>query len=166
MVDVAHKAVTYRTAIAMARITLSRAAFEQVQSHSVAKGNVLATAQVAGIMAAKQTSNLIPLCHPLPLSSVRVQLVADAHHPAAYLVLACARTAGTTGVEMEALTAASLAALTIYDMTKAVSKASVISDVQLLYKSGGKSGTYRALESESSIWAAVPPEWLEEKKSM
>jgi len=140
MVDVGDKPSTAREAIAVGEISMSRAARLAIRSGSVAKGDPLQTARLAGIMAAKQTASLIPLCHPLQLSHVSVELEATAH---GYRIQARVRTSGQTGVEMEALTAVSVAALTIYDMVKAVDKSMVISDICLLEKTGGKSGTYR-----------------------
>jgi len=143
MVDVSAKAVTAREAVAGGRITMSAEAFEALTSGTSPKGDVMAAARIAGIMAAKKTSDLIPLCHPLPLSKVAVNFVIHADDRAVE-VTATARTTGQTGVEMEALTAASIACLTLYDMLKAVDKAMVISDIRLLKKSGGKSGDYSA----------------------
>jgi cyclic pyranopterin phosphate synthase len=143
MVDVSDKAVTKREAVATGRIAMSAEAATAIGSGLVKKGDVLAVARVAGIMAAKQTSALIPLCHPLPLSSVTVDLALDDDGVTA---TATARTSGQTGVEMEAMTAASVALLTIYDMAKAVDRAMVIGNVRLLSKSGGKSGDWRADE--------------------
>lgn len=141
MVDVGEKAVTGRVAIAEGRIRLGDAAREAIAAGAAKKGDVLATARIAGIMAAKQTSALIPLCHPLPLSSVSVDIVFGPDH---LRVVAEARTAGQTGVEMEALTAVSVALLTIYDMAKALDRAMVIEGVRLLEKRGGKSGDWHA----------------------
>jgi cyclic pyranopterin phosphate synthase len=140
MVDVGDKAVTDREAIARGSITMSREALRQIRRGSVKKGDPLQAARLAGIMAAKQTSALIPLCHPLPLTSVQLELT-----PAVggYDIEARVRTSARTGVEMEALTAVAVAALTIYDMVKAVDKTMVIGDIRLEYKSGGRSGTYR-----------------------
>ena len=140
MVDVGDKAVTAREAIARGSISMSREALRLIRSGAVKKGDPLQTARLAGILAAKQTSALIPLCHPLPLSGVDVELTPTAR---GYQIEARVRTTAQTGVEMEALTAVSVAALTIYDMIKAVDKAMVIGDVRLIYKSGGRSGTYR-----------------------
>lgn len=141
MVDVSGKAETVREAVAGGRISMSAEARAQLSDGSAAKGDVLAAARIAGIMAAKQTSALIPLCHPLPIHKVGVtfDLTDDG-----VAVRTTVRTSGKTGVEMEALTAVSIALLTIYDMLKAVDKAMVISQVQLLSKIGGKSGTYTA----------------------
>jgi cyclic pyranopterin phosphate synthase len=141
MVDVGDKPVTAREAVAAGEITMSAAALKLIRSGRVAKGDPLQTARLAGIMAAKQTAALIPLCHPLQLTHVSVEL-----SPArrGYRILSRVRTSGQTGVEMEALTAVAVAALTIYDMAKAVDKAMVIGDIRLVEKRGGKSGTYRA----------------------
>ena len=141
MVDVGGKAVTAREAIATGRITMSTAAAQAIAAGTVKKGDVLAVARIAGIMAAKRTAELIPLCHPLPLSRVAIDLAPDAQ---GVTVTASAATEGRTGVEMEALTAVSLALLTIYDMAKAIDKAMVIGDVRLVAKSGGASGDWRA----------------------
>ena len=141
MVDISAKNATMREAIAEGRITMSAEALAAIRDGAVKKGDVLATARIAGIMAAKKTSELIPLCHPLALSKVAVDFEFEAD---GIRVTALARLTGQTGVEMEALTAASIALLTIYDMAKAIDKAMVISDVRLLSKSGGKSGDWRA----------------------
>jgi cyclic pyranopterin monophosphate synthase len=141
MVDVTAKAVTAREAIARGQISMSAEARAQVRGGKTRKGNPVETARLAGIMAAKQTSSLIPLCHPLPLSHVDVQITAAR---GGYTIEARVRTTAQTGVEMEALTAVSVAALTMYDMIKAVDKGMVISDVRLIEKRGGKSGTWRA----------------------
>lgn len=143
MVDVSQKAITAREAVAEGLIRMSTAAFEAVRANQIAKGDVLAVARIAGIQAAKRTAELIPLCHPLPLSSVAVDFALD-HAAQAIIVTATARTTGQTGVEMEALTAASIALLTIYDMAKAIDKAMRIDAVRLRRKTGGKSGTYEA----------------------
>ena len=140
MVDVGAKAVTAREAVARGSIRMSAVALAQIRSGAVKKGDPLQAARLAGIMAAKQTASLIPLCHPLPLSSVNVELIQNTR---GYLIEARVRTNAQTGVEMEALTAVAVAALTIYDMVKAVDKAMVIGDIRLEYKAGGKSGTYR-----------------------
>ncbi|MBS1817378.1 MAG: cyclic pyranopterin monophosphate synthase MoaC [Acidobacteria bacterium] len=139
MVDVGDKPVTAREAIARGSIRMSAEALAQIRSGAVKKGDPLQTARIAGIMAAKQTSALIPLCHPLPISSANVELIATA---TGYDIEARVRTTGQTGVEMEALTAVSVAALTIYDMVKAVDKRMVISNIRLMKKTGGKSGTF------------------------
>jgi len=140
MVDVGSKPVTEREAIARGSIRMSRAALKIVRSGKVKKGDPLQAARVAGIMAAKQTSALIPLCHPLPLTSVHVDLTPTAR---GYDIEARVRTTAQTGVEMEALTAVAVAALTMYDMVKAVDKTMVIGDVRLMFKSGGRSGVFR-----------------------
>ena len=147
MVDVSHKATTARTAVAGATVRLGAGAFAALSEGKNAKGNVIATAKLAGIMAAKRTSDLIPLCHPLSLSHVGVEMIEkpEAHE---LQIQASATCAGATGVEMEALTAASVAALTVYDMCKAAHKGIVISDIRLLSKSGGKSGEWRAGSAE------------------
>ena len=139
MVNVGDKPITDREAVARGTITLSRAALRLIRHGAVEKGDPLQTARLAGILAAKQTSALIPLCHPLPLTSVNVDLTPRAR---GYDIEARVRTTAQTGVEMEALTAVSVAALTIYDMVKAVDKAMVIGDIRLMYKSGGRSGTF------------------------
>jgi cyclic pyranopterin phosphate synthase len=141
MVDVSGKDVTAREAVARGRITMSRLAVRQVRQQKIRKGDPLQAARLAGIMAAEQTSSLIPLCHPLPLSHADVTLtpVRDG-----YVIEARVRTTAQTGVEMEALTAVSVAALTIYDMVKAVDKAMIIGDIRLVEKRGGRSGDYRA----------------------
>lgn len=139
MVDVGAKAVTAREAVASGRIDMRVEAAKAIADGLVKKGDVLAVARVAGIMAAKKTADLIPLCHPIALSAVTVDFDLDA---SGVTVTATARTAGQTGVEMEALTAASVALLTIYDMAKALDKAMVIGAIQLEAKTGGKSGDW------------------------
>ena len=139
MVDVGDKPVTAREAVARGTITMSRDARRLIRRGAVKKGDPLQAARLAGILAAKQTSALIPLCHPLPLSSVDVELTPTAR---GYQIEARVRTTAQTGVEMEALTAVAVAALTIYDMVKAVDKTMVIGDIRLMFKSGGRSGTY------------------------
>jgi cyclic pyranopterin monophosphate synthase len=139
MVDVGDKPVTAREAIARGSITMSKEALKQVRSGAVKKGDPLQAARLAGIMGAKQTAALIPLCHPLPLSSVHVDLTPTRR---GYDIEARVRTTAQTGVEMEALTAVAVAALTVYDMVKAVDKTMVIGDIRLEFKSGGRSGTY------------------------
>ena len=143
MVDVGDKAVTTRTAIAEGTVSMLPATLELILSGNAKKGDVLATARIAGIMAAKKTHELIPLCHPLMLDKVSVDIVADDSLPG-LRVTALARVSGRTGVEMEALTAASVACLTIYDMAKAVDRGKTIGGVRLLEKTGGKSGDFRA----------------------
>ena len=141
MVDVSAKAVTAREAVATGHIAMSEEAAAAIAQGLVKKGDVLAVARVAGIMAAKRTAELIPLCHPIPLTSVAIDFDLEAQGVTA---TATARTAGQTGVEMEALTAVSVALLTIYDMAKALDKGMVIGNVRLLAKTGGKSGDWRA----------------------
>jgi cyclic pyranopterin phosphate synthase len=141
MVDVSDKGATAREAVARGRITMSPDAVRQVRSGRVKKGDPLQAARLAGIMAAKKTAELIPLCHPLPLTHIDVELIPERD---GYTIEARVRTLAETGVEMEALTAVSVAALTIYDMVKAVDKAMVISDVRLIAKRGGRSGDYTA----------------------
>ena len=140
MVDVGEKPVTAREAVARGSITMSAAALKQIRDRKVAKGDPLQTARLAGIMAAKHTAALIPLCHPLPLTHVSVELTPTRR---GYTIEARVRTSAQTGVEMEALTAVSVAALTIYDMVKAVDKAMVIGDIYVVEKKGGRSGHYR-----------------------
>lgn len=141
MVDVSAKAVTAREAVASGRIDMSGEAAAAIAQGLVKKGDVLAVARVAGIMAAKRTADLIPLCHPIALSAVTVDFDLD---ESGVTATATARTAGQTGVEMEALTAASIALLTVYDMAKALDKAMVIGNVRLIAKTGGKSGDWHA----------------------
>lgn len=141
MVDVGGKAATQRVAVASGRITMNAAALSAIRDGTVPKGDVLAAARIAGIMAAKKTADLIPLCHPLALDAVTVDFEVEAD---AVRVTTTASLTGKTGVEMEALTAASVALLTIYDMAKAVDKAMVIDGVRLIEKRGGKSGDWRA----------------------
>ncbi|MSO65253.1 MAG: cyclic pyranopterin monophosphate synthase MoaC [Alphaproteobacteria bacterium] len=148
MVDVSAKGETDRIATAASTVIMQPATLQLILKGDVQKGNVFATARLAGIMAAKKTAELIPLCHPLALSSVSVDLQADEALSAVHIIATCKLNA-RTGVEMEALTAASVAALTIYDMCKAVDRAMTITDVRLLLKSGGKSGTYRASDQRA-----------------
>lgn len=146
MVDVGDKAVTSRTAIARARITMAPCAFQAIRDGQGPKGDALQTAELAGIMAAKRTSDLIPLCHPLPLTKAQVR-IEPVDGDTAFDIHALVRTDGRTGVEMEALTAASVAALTLYDMAKALDKSMTISRVQLVEKTGGKSGDFKRDEA-------------------
>jgi cyclic pyranopterin phosphate synthase len=139
MVDVGGKPVTDREAIARGSITMSPAALKLVRAGAVKKGDPLQAARLAGIMAAKQTGALIPLCHPLPITGVDVDVTPAAH---GYTIEARVRTSARTGVEMEALTAVAVAALTIYDMVKAVDRTMIIGDIRLVFKSGGRSGVY------------------------
>jgi cyclic pyranopterin phosphate synthase len=141
MVDVSSKAPTVRQAIAIGKVRMQPETFATIQAGNAPKGDVLGTARLAGIMAAKQTAQLIPLCHPLPLQKVEVQISPDAQLPG-YRIQANVKTKAETGVEMEALTAVSIAALTLYDMAKALEKSIQIESIQLLSKTGGKSGDY------------------------
>ena len=143
MVDVGAKDMTERVAVARASVIMQPATLKLIKDKKAAKGDVLAVAQLAGIMAAKKTPDLIPLCHPLALNSVDLKLTLDAKRNAVDIQATC-KLKGRTGVEMEALTAASVAALTVYDMCKAVDRGMMITDVRLLHKSGGKSGTFDA----------------------
>ena len=140
MVDVGGKAVTVREAVARGEIRMSATARRLVRAGQIKKGDPLQAARLAGIMAAKKTSELIPLCHPLPLSHIGIDITPTR---TGYAIEATARTAAQTGVEMEALTAVSVAALTLYDMVKAVDKGMIIGEICLLSKRGGASGTYR-----------------------
>ena len=142
MVDVSAKPDTERTATAEGTVIVQPDTTALIASRGVAKGDVLSVAQLAGIMGAKRTSDLVPLCHPLPLSSVKVTLTLDEDRNAVDIAATC-KTTGKTGVEMEALTAVSTAALTVYDMCKAVDRGIRITDIRLTHKSGGKSGTYQ-----------------------
>lgn len=146
MVDVSEKAVTSRTATAQGFVRMAPETLALVETGEAKKGDVLATARIAGIMAAKKTHELIPLCHPLLLTKVAVTLTLS-HAPVGIAVTAEVKVGGQTGVEMEALTAVSVACLTIYDMLKAADKAMVIEGVHLVEKTGGRSGTYRAAPS-------------------
>lgn len=141
MVDVSAKPDTQRRAVATGRITMSTDAATAIRDKAIAKGDVLAAARIAGIMAAKRTGDLIPLCHPLPITSVAIDLAPD---DAGVTATATVTTTGKTGVEMEAMTAVSVALLTIYDMAKAVDKGMTIGGIRLLEKTGGKSGDWRA----------------------
>lgn len=143
MVDVSGKSVTERQAVATGRIFMSAEAFAAIRDNAIGKGDVLSVARIAGIMAAKRTSDLIPLCHPLPIQKVAVEFALEPEQ-LAISVTAMVKTAGQTGVEMEALTATSVALLTIYDMAKALDKAMRIEGVRLLEKTGGKSGPWTA----------------------
>ncbi|PKQ15042.1 MAG: cyclic pyranopterin monophosphate synthase MoaC [Actinobacteria bacterium HGW-Actinobacteria-7] len=142
MVDIADKAVTHRTAVTTAFVLMQPETLALITSGAAAKGDVLATARIAGIMAAKRTSELIPLCHPLSLTHVAVHLKPVQDERAGIRITVTAETDGKTGIEMEALTAAAVSALTIYDMCKAVDRGMVVSDVKLLSKAGGNSGTW------------------------
>lgn len=143
MVDVSDKPQTIREATAQGQIRMTTATLAQIEAGNAPKGDVLGTARLAGIMAAKQTANLVPLCHPLPLSKITVDIEPDETLPG-YQIIATVRTKAETGVEMEALTAVSVAALTLYDMAKALEKSMEILSIRLLRKTGGKSGDYQA----------------------
>jgi cyclic pyranopterin monophosphate synthase len=142
MVDVSAKNATVRQAIAAGQVRMLPETFAAIEAGNAPKGDVLATARLAGIIAAKQTSQLIPLCHPLPIQKVKVQITADPHLPG-YQIRAEVKTKAETGVEMEALTAVSIAALTLYDMAKALEKSIQIEAIRLISKTGGKSGDYQ-----------------------
>ena len=142
MVDVGDKAVTKRRAVAEGHITMSREAFALIRANRIAKGDVLAVAELAGVAGAKRTPDLIPLAHPLPLTHVAVTAALDAALPGVR-VRAEANVEGKTGVEMEALTACAVALLAVYDMAKAVDRGMVVGEIRLLEKSGGKSGTFK-----------------------
>jgi cyclic pyranopterin phosphate synthase len=142
MVDVSAKAATERTAVAEGRVVMAKATLELIVSGNAKKGDVLGAARIAGIMAAKRTSELIPLCHPLALSKVTLDITPDKKLPGC-IVRATVKVTGQTGVEMEALTAVSIACLTIYDMVKSVESGMRIEGIRVLEKRGGKSGTYR-----------------------
>ena len=142
MVDVSDKAATAREAVAEAAVRMRPETLDAIEAGNVKKGDVLGTARIAGIMAAKRTHELIPLCHPLAIAKVSVDLAPDVTLPG-YRIRATVKVAGQTGVEMEALTAASVAALTIYDMAKAIDRSMEIGPVRLVEKSGGRSGAWR-----------------------
>ena len=141
MVDVSDKSSTVRQAVATARVRMRLETFAAIQAGNAPKGDVLGTSRLAGIMAAKQTASLIPLCHPLPLQKIEVQVTPDPHLPG-YQIYATVKTKAETGVEMEALTAVSVAALTLYDMAKALEKSIQIESIHLVSKTGGFSGDY------------------------
>ena len=143
MVDVSDKAESERIAIAKGSVYMAPATLALIRDRGVKKGDVLSVAQLAGIMGAKRTPDLIPLCHPLALTSVKVELALDEARNAVDIQATC-KLKGQTGVEMEALTAVSVAALTVYDMVKAADKSMRIGDIRLVHKSGGKSGTFEA----------------------
>ncbi|NNU85292.1 cyclic pyranopterin monophosphate synthase MoaC [Geobacillus sp. BMUD] len=144
MVDITHKEDTVRVAVAQTSVTVSREIYEKMTSNAIEKGDVLAVAQVAGVMAAKKTADLIPMCHPLMLKGVDIAFAWENDGEEHKLVItATVKTKGSTGVEMEALTAASVCALTVYDMCKAFDKGMVIGPTYLVEKTGGKSGHYR-----------------------
>ncbi|MBD2414415.1 molybdenum cofactor biosynthesis protein C [Nostoc calcicola FACHB-389] len=141
MVDVSEKLPTIRQAVAAAKVRMLPTTFAAIQAGNVPKGDVLGTVRLAGIMAAKQTAALIPLCHPLPLQKIAIEVTPDPELPG-YEIQATVKTKAETGVEMEALTAVSIAALTLYDMAKALEKSIQIESIRLISKSGGKSGDY------------------------
>lgn len=141
MVDVSHKEVTCREAIARGRVSMAPRTFQMIQDKTVAKGDVLGVARIAGIMATKRTADLIPLCHPLNITSAEVEFSLQPDQ-SAIEIEARVKTDGKTGVEMEAFVAVAVAAVTVYDMCKAVDRAMAISDIHLVEKRGGKSGTY------------------------
>ncbi len=146
MVDVGEKTASRRTAVAEGRVYMRPETFERIMGRTIYKGNVLETARIAGIMAGKKTPDLIPLCHPLDIQQISVDFIPedDSH---SIRIQATARVFAQTGVEMEAMTAVSVAALTIYDMCKAIDREMIISEIRLMEKSGGKSGTYIRPES-------------------
>ncbi|MBB4285376.1 cyclic pyranopterin monophosphate synthase MoaC [Roseospira goensis] len=148
MVDVSDKAESVRTAVAQGRVRAAPETIALIRDHGLRKGDVLAVAQLAGIMAAKRTPDLVPLCHPLPLSSVTVDLDLNAAESTVDITATC-RLTGRTGVEMEALTAVSVAALTVYDMCKSVDRGMQIFDIKLRHKSGGRSGTWTSENTKS-----------------
>jgi cyclic pyranopterin phosphate synthase len=143
MVDVGDKAVTSRVAVARAQIRMKPETLSVILASELSKGDALATARIAAIQAAKKTSDLIPLCHPLPITKVSVELRADHALPGIVIEVTC-KVRGQTGIEMEALTAASVAALTVYDMAKSIDRGMVIEQVMLIEKSGGKTGEWRS----------------------
>lgn len=143
MVDVSDKAVTARVAVAAGHVKMAQATFDLISEGRAKKGDVIGVARLAGIMGAKKTPDLIPLCHPLPVTKVSVEITQDPDLPGLQIE-ATVKTTGQTGVEMEALTAVSTAALTVYDMVKAVDKAMEIGGIRVLLKDGGKSGRYEA----------------------
>lgn len=144
MVDVSEKNITFRVATARGRVDMQPETLERIRAGQIAKGDVLAVAQVAGIMAAKQTFSLIPMCHPLPITGADIRF--ELAPPGTILIEATVKVSGKTGVEMEALTAVSVAGLTIYDMCKAIDKTMVIGEIFLVEKTGGKSGHFKREE--------------------
>jgi len=146
MVDISQKPSTVREAIAVGQVRMKPETLQAIAAGNTPKGDILGTARLAGIMATKHTATLIPLCHPLPLSHVQVNLEADPQLPG-YHITAQVKTQAPTGVEMEALTAVTVAALTLYDMAKALDKAMTLQGIRLISKTGGKSGDYRADDS-------------------
>lgn len=150
MVDVTNKKVTTRTAVAQGTILVCKEIYERIKSGSIAKGDVLGVARIAGIMGAKRTSELIPLCHPLPLTKCSIDFALQ-DDPCGVVASCTVKTDGKTGVEMEALTGVQVALLTIYDMCKAVDKGMVITDIHLLEKTGGKSGRYTSSTKNKKV---------------
>jgi len=148
MVDISQKSVTERVALARGRVQISNASLSALKAGGIKKGDPIAISELAGIIGAKKTADLIPLCHPLPLTGVNVQIEID-ETASSLIVSARVKTTGKTGVEMEALTAVSVSCLTLYDMLKAIDKSMIISDIELIEKSGGRSGEYKKPESES-----------------
>ena len=149
MMDVSNQSDSVRTAVAFGRVLLNEEAFQRIRDQDIQKGDVLNTAQIAGILGAKQTSNLIPLCHDVQIDGVEIDFEFDEENTAVD-IRAYTKSVGITGVEMEALTAVSLAALTIYDMCKSITKDIRITDVQLLAKTGGQSGNWKTESAEPS----------------
>jgi cyclic pyranopterin phosphate synthase len=147
MVDISDKKITERTAVASARVSISSILLKALKDNTLAKGDALAVARIAGITAAKKTDQLIPLCHTLPLASIEIDIQLE-EKPPAVIITATAKTSYKTGVEMEALTVASVAALTIYDMGKSIDKGIIIEQVRLESKRGGKSGNWRREANE------------------
>jgi len=150
MVDVTDKADTHRVAIAEGKIYMKKATLDMIEASEIAKGDVLAVARVAGIMSAKRTSDLIPLCHTILLTSVNIDFTSFREEKMGIIITAEVISTGKTGVEMEALTAVSVSALTIYDMCKAVDRGMIISGIRLLEKKGGKSGTWKTSEHQDN----------------
>lgn len=150
MVDVGHKTVTDRIAVAQGTVKMAPSTLQLITAGNIKKGDVMTIAQLAGVMGAKKTSDLIPLCHPLPLNQVKVTCTPNLEK-STIDIEAVARVSGKTGVEMEALTAVSVCALTIYDMAKAVDKQMVLGDIRLVYKTGGKSGEFIADDYEPDV---------------
>ena len=148
MVDISQKSVTERVALARGRVQVSNASLSALKAGGIKKGDPIAISELAGIIGAKKTADLIPLCHPLPLTGVNVQIEID-ETASSLIVSARVKTTGKTGVEMEALTAVSVSCLTLYDMLKAIDKSMIISDIELIEKSGGRSGEYKKPETES-----------------
>ncbi len=149
MVDVTQKEPSLREALACGKVLMKRGTIEEIEAHNVAKGDVFGVAKIAGIMAAKKTSNIIPMCHPLELTGIDIKFSTD-RTKGEVTIEAEVRTFGRTGVEMEAMTAVSAAALTIYDMCKSADREMILTDIKLLKKSGGRSGLFERIEKKSS----------------